>query len=229
MKAKNLIHLISVALLFLWGAVLLYFYPSGRIVHYLPPDGIFRPMVLVAGIGLVIVGLFNLATTQYASAGCCGHDHGGGCGHDHGHGDEGCCGHDHAHDHDHQHQHNHEGCCGHEHGHEHHDHAHAAHDHAHGILDESGSLGRIVAILILAAPVTWAAIRTPDQYSANAVVNKGLYNQNYSSTARADQFSLRGDQAARPAAKKAEPAKTTTADSPPPAIATGAWTTGAST
>lgn len=218
MKAKNLIHLVSVALLFLWGAVLLYFYASGRIVHYLPPDGIFRPMVLVAGVGLVIVGLFNLATIQYAAAGCCGHDHGGGCGHDHGHDhghdDSGCCGHDH------DHKHTHEDCCGHEHGHDHHDHAHAAHDHAHGILDESGALGRIVAILILAAPVTWAAIRTPDQYSANAVVNKGLYNQNYSSTARADQFSLRGDQtAARPAQKKVEPAKTATVDTPPLAVA----------
>lgn len=212
MKSKNLIHLVSVALLFLWGAVLLYFYASGRIAHYLPPDGIFRPMVLVAGIGLVIVGLFNLATTQYAAADCCGHDHDVGCGHDHGHKDEheGCCGHDHEHEHDHaDHSHDH-----------HHDHAHAPHDHGHGILEESGSVGRIVAILIIAAPVTWAAIRTPDQYSANAVVNKGLYNQNYSSTARADQFSLRGDGAAKSAAKKVEPAKATAADAPPPAVAT---------
>lgn len=133
MKSKNLIHLVSVALLFLWGAVLLYFYASGRIAHYLPPDGIFRPMVLLAGIGLVIVGLFNLATTQYAAADCCGHDHDDGCGHDHGHKDEheGCCGHDHEHEHDHaDHSHDH-----------HHDHAHAPHDHGHGILEESGSVG----------------------------------------------------------------------------------------
>jgi len=216
MKTKNFIHLVSVALLFLWGAVLLYFYASGRISHYLPPDGIFRPMVLVAGIGLVIVGLFNLATTRYAAADCCGHDHGHDHHHEHDHDHAGCCGHDHSHDHEHHH-------------HEEHDHAHAAHDHGHGILEESGSVGRIVAILIIAAPVTWAAIRTPDQYSANAVVNKGLYNQNYSSTARADQFSLRGDQGAKAPAKKAEPAKPTAMDLPPATVATTPTTPAKST
>lgn len=76
-----------------------------------------------------------------------------------------------------------------------------------------------MAILIIAAPVTWAAIRTPDQYSANAVVNKGLYNQNYSSTARADQFSLRGDQSAKAPAKKVASAKPAPADLPPAAVA----------
>ena len=209
MKSKNLIHLISVALLFLWGAVLLYFYASGRITHYLPPDGIFRPMVLVAGIGLVIVGLFNLATTQYSAADCCGHDHGHD--HDHEHGHDGCCGHDHSHDHAHAHGHHHK-----EHDH---DHAQEPHVHGHGILEESSAVGRIIAILIIAAPVTWAAIRTPDQYSANAVINKGLYNQNYGSTARADQFSLRGDQPAKAPVKKPEPAKPVVTETPPSAVA----------
>lgn len=202
-KSKNLIHFISVGLLFLWAAVLLYFYASERLVHYLPPDGIFRPMVLVAGIGLAILGLFNLATTQFAAA----------CGHDHSH-DDGCCGHDH--DHDHGHHHHHEGS-GHDHSHEHardhgkceherhqhdkeccghdrHDHAHEhnhSHDHGHGILEESGAMGRLIAILILAAPLALAAVRSPDRYSPNAVINKGLYNPNYNSTARADQFSLK--------------------------------------
>lgn len=211
MKTKNFIHLVSVALLFLWGAVLLYFYASGRISHYLPPDGIFRPMVLVAGIGLLILGLFNLATTQYESADCCGHDHG----HDHDHGhshdhDHTTCGHDHSHDHDHSHEHAHD-------HHEEPDHAHQPHDHGHGILEESGSVGRIVAILIIAAPVTWAAIRTPDQFSANAVINKGLYNPNYNSTTRADQFSLRGDQTATKSDTKVAAATPAAADTPPPA------------
>jgi hypothetical protein len=69
--------------------------------------------------------------------------------------------------------------------------------------------------LIIAAPVTWAAVRTPDQYSANAIINKGLYNQNYASTARADQFSLRGDDAGakKTAAIESQPL--------PPAIAAG--------
>lgn len=219
---KRTIHLISAGLLLLWGAVLLYFHVSGRVVHYLPPDGIFRPMVLIAGIGLVIVALFNLATMQTAGAECCGHDHGS-CGHDHSHDHEGC-GHEHHH-HDHAHKEG-EDCCGHEHhdhghkhGHEgcshehHHEHAHAGgHDHAHGILEESGMIGRIVAIMILAAPITWAAVRTPDRFSANAVMNKGLYNQNYSSTTRADQFSLKKE-----AGKGAAKVPSATANVPPAA------------
>ncbi len=41
---------------------------------------------------------------------------------------------------------------------------------------------------------------TPDRYSANAVINKGLYNPNYSSTANADKFSLRTEDSAKTAA-----------------------------
>lgn len=249
MSATRLsIHLVSVALLFLWSAVLLYFYATGRIAQYLPGDGIFRPMVLVSGIGLAVLGLFNLLTAGAEDAGCEGHDHGGcghdhhhgkneGCGHDHHHGKAGGCGHDHdhqdhegpcghdshhehkdcGHEHDHEHtppcghehhSHAHEhGGCGHEHHHEHgescgHDPSHAAagHDHGHGLLEESSWPGRVTAILILAAPITWAAFQTPDAYSANAVINKGLYNPNYNSTANADKFSLRTDTA--PAAAK---------------------------
>jgi len=47
-------HLVGVALLLLWGGVMLYFFVSGRVAAYLPPDGIFRPMVLASGIGLLI-------------------------------------------------------------------------------------------------------------------------------------------------------------------------------
>jgi uncharacterized membrane protein YcgQ (UPF0703/DUF1980 family) len=73
---RTLVHLLSVAMLFLWGGVLLYFYASGRLVNYLPPDGIFRPMVLVSGIGLAVLGLFNLLTMGAEDPGCEGHDHG---------------------------------------------------------------------------------------------------------------------------------------------------------
>jgi len=218
---RTIIQLISVSLLLLWSGILLYFHFSGRVNAYLPGDGIFREMVLVTGIGLGIMGLFNLLTMGSEVAGCEGHDHGDGgccghdhthdhshkasCGHDHGHSHdhhEGCghghshksdCGHDHSHDHAHQ-----EGCCGHNHDHSHsHDHVHAiSHDHdhhGHGVLEESGWTGRLVAILILAAPITWAAFQSPDQFSSNAVMNKGVYNPNYNSTARADEFTLRGD------------------------------------
>lgn len=251
---RTFVHLISVALLLLWSAVLLYFYATGRVNQYLPGDGIFRPMVLVSGIGLAILGLFNLLTLGAEDAGCEGHDHGpaqggghdpkhAGCGHDHHHTEHqeaGCCGHDHgdqahsgcSHEHDHHshdhhagHEdcghghHHHAGGCGHDHGAAKagccgHDHGGQAHSHGHGVLEESGWTGRIVAILILAAPILWAAVRTPDRYSANAVINKGLYNQNYASTTRADQFTLRGD-AAKPAAPTAAaPAQGATTPAP---------------
>jgi hypothetical protein len=48
-----------------------------------------------------------------------------------------------------------------------------------------------VAIFLLAVPVTYAAIFTPDRYSANAVENKGVYSPNYGQGARADQYSLK--------------------------------------
>jgi uncharacterized protein DUF1980 len=228
---RTLVHLLSVTMLLLWGGVLLYFYYSGRLMNYLPPDGIFRPMVLVSGIGLAVLGLFNLLTMGSEDAGCEGHDHGHShddhdhdhkdCGHDHSH-DHKDCGHDHSHapkdahaacDHDHDHDHDHKDCghdhshehqdcghdhakkaggCGHDHGHAHHVHSHShSHEgHTHGILEESSWPGRIAVLLILAAPLSWAAMSSPDRYSANAIVNKGLYDPNYTDTSRAEQFSL---------------------------------------
>ncbi|WP_395745693.1 hypothetical protein [Prosthecobacter sp.] len=255
---RTLVHLLSVAMLLLWGGVLLYFYISGRLSNYLPPDGIFRPMVLVSGIGLAVLGLFNLLTMGAEDVGCEGHDHGhddhdhdhdhSNCGHDHGHQHkEGCCGHDHEHDHSHKHAHaacghdhshdhahgtcdhdhdhkdcghNHShdhaqkaGCCGHDHGHNHHH--HGAEGHAHGILEESSWPGRIAVLLILAAPLSWAALSTPDRYSPNAIVNKGLYDPNYKDTSRAEQFSLqnKNKSAAQPGVA-ATTAKVTTEKAP---------------
>lgn len=250
-SSHDVIHVICVLLLLLWGGVMLYFYANGRIVHYLPPDGIFRPMVLWSGIGMVALGLFNLATL-WAKEADCGHDHGEGggcCGHDdhhhpphhHDHGHAvGCCGgkhephahqhdhddaHDHAqaccaHEHHHGHGHAHEepkhehaaGCCGHDHDHDHEEETAEAkgdgHVHAHGILYESGLLGRAFAVFIIAVPVAYAAVMTPDQFSPHAVVNKGLYHQNYGSTARADEFSL------KKAASSREPVPAAAADAP---------------
>lgn len=212
---RQLTHLISVALLLLWGGVMLYFYASGRIIHYLPPDGIFQPMVLVAGIGLVVLGLFNLLTIRHQEHDC-GHDHAhhgatgplassepaalSSCGHHHEHTDS--CGH--AHDHAHEHHHHHHTDCEHRHDHAHHgatgtlascghdhSHNHTGHSHAHGMLEESGFTGRLVAISILAIPITLAALNTPDQFSPAAIANKGLYNPNYADTSRADQFTLK--------------------------------------
>ncbi len=72
--------LFSLAIL-VWSAVLLYFHATGRVSKYLAPD--FRPLALLGGLGLAVLGLFNLCTAGRAAD--CGHDHGGGdsCGHDH--------------------------------------------------------------------------------------------------------------------------------------------------
>lgn len=59
------------------------------------------------------------------------------------------------------------------------------------MLEESGFTGRLIAISILAIPLTLAALNTPDQYSPAAIANKGLYNPNYADTSRAEQFSLK--------------------------------------
>ncbi|MFO1486585.1 MAG: hypothetical protein U1F71_24700 [Verrucomicrobiaceae bacterium] len=256
MNAQRLItHLLSVLLLIFWGGVMLYFYISGRVTSYLPADGLFRPLMLVGGIGMVVLGLFNLLTYSQDEGACCSHDHShdhddhhdhdhaccghdhehkhehakeGGCGHEHEHthAKEGCCEHDHDHGHHHHHEHEHakEGCCGHDHGHAHtHEHKHAhghAHDHAHGILEEGSWAGRLTAVVLLAAPLALAAVRTPDRFSDNAILNKNFYNPTYGTGARKEQFSLQSKMSKAPA--RSEPvaapvavAKVTT-DTPPP-------------
>jgi uncharacterized repeat protein (TIGR03943 family) len=65
-----------------WAAALLYFHASGRIVKYLAPD--FRIIALVGGLGLAVLGCFNLLTAGQEA----------GCGHDHGDGEDASC-HDH--------------------------------------------------------------------------------------------------------------------------------------
>lgn len=83
MKPRTQRILFSLAVLF-WSAVLLYFYSSGRIVKYLAPD--FRPICFAGGLGLAVLGLFNLLTAGQKAD--CGHDHSGeGDEHDHESGD----------------------------------------------------------------------------------------------------------------------------------------------
>jgi uncharacterized repeat protein (TIGR03943 family) len=64
--------LFSLAVL-VWSAVLLYFHATGRINKYLAPD--FRPIAFVGGLGLAVLGLFNLLTAGQSAD--CGHDHAG--------------------------------------------------------------------------------------------------------------------------------------------------------
>jgi len=63
--------LFSLAVL-IWSATLLYFHASGRINKYLAPD--FRPIAFAGGLGLAVLGLFNLLTAGQSAD--CGHDHG---------------------------------------------------------------------------------------------------------------------------------------------------------
>ena len=222
-------HLLSVLLLLLWGGVMIYFHASGRLAkgEYVSKNGIFTTMVLIGGIGCVTVALFNLATMGAKEDDCCDHDHG----HDHDH-DHSKCGHDHSHDcgHDHSHE---TTCCGHDHSHDDHAHSHAhdhghAHDHddheghAHGILEESGALGRIVAILILVVPITYASINSPDGFkNVQTIANKGVYAQTYKTDAMAGKFDLNKADTTLPPTVKAKPA---VQDLPPAATSAPATT-----
>jgi len=62
-----------------WGGVLVYFHATLRLNKYLAPD--FRPIALAGGLGLIVLGLFNLLTARRHAS--CGHDHGPGDHHDH--------------------------------------------------------------------------------------------------------------------------------------------------
>lgn len=68
--------LFSLAVL-VWSATILYFHATGRINKYLAPD--FRTIALLGGLGLAVLGLFNLFTAGQIAD--CGHDHGDGDGH----------------------------------------------------------------------------------------------------------------------------------------------------
>lgn len=134
---------LEMAVLAIWALVMVWFYASGRIAHYLTGDGIFRIQALVAGLGLFVLGVFNWLMRARSS----------GCGHDHGEEVGGCCG-DHGHD-DH----------GHDHDHGHDDAAHTAHSH------DGTTSGRALTLVLLALPVTAAAVLTPDAWSARHSAN----------------------------------------------------------
>lgn len=68
--------------LLVWSGVILYFHAKGRMPAYLAPD--FRTIAMIGGLGLAVVGLFNLFTAGQTAD--CGHDHDGDD-HDHESGD----------------------------------------------------------------------------------------------------------------------------------------------
>jgi uncharacterized repeat protein (TIGR03943 family) len=62
-----------------WGGVMVYFRAAKPIDNYLAKD--FHPLLLAGGLGLIVVGLFNLFTAGHEAP--CGHDHGPEDCHDH--------------------------------------------------------------------------------------------------------------------------------------------------
>ena len=145
---RKVLHYASVAVLLFLSALFLYFYLTGRIERYVAPE--FRTWALAAGLGLAVLGLFNLATARAAVA--CGHDHSHDHGDEHSHGEGGCCGDDH-------------------HGHEHHDHEHShGHDHDHAEEEEhhhheESPAGIALALVVLTLPMLMAANYSRDTYS----------------------------------------------------------------
>lgn len=132
-------------LLLLWGGVMIYYFASGRVVHYLTGFGGFRVQALLCGLLLCVMAAFELLVRPPQEE-------------DHGHG------HDHEHDHGHDHEHDEAGgCtgCGGD---------HATGDHAHAA--PGGWLAKAVTFLVLALPLSAAALYSPDRYSDQFFINK---------------------------------------------------------
>ncbi len=197
-RASSIIQgLILVAI----GAVLVLFFVQGRIVKYLTQADGFQPLALAAGIGLLMVGIFLVITSNRAAADC-GHDHD----HDHDHGHN----HGHGHGHDHDHDHGQGDCCSGggcshgqaeeesagDHGHDHsdgegcvecdHDHA-GHHDHHHG---ETWA-GMAVTAAILLVPLVAGAAFSPDRYSDHYIANNRNAMEQGPVGAAPEKFDLR--------------------------------------
>jgi uncharacterized repeat protein (TIGR03943 family) len=61
-----------------WGSIPVWFYAADRIRHYLDPD--FHTIALCGGLGMIVLGAFNILTAGEKSDCCHDHDHGD---HDH--------------------------------------------------------------------------------------------------------------------------------------------------
>jgi DUF1980 C-terminal domain len=164
---RRFFHWVSCLLLLLWGGVLVYYFASGRIVHYLTGSGAFQIQCLLGGLALCVLGAFNLLTSTRRSP------------HDDEHAADHCCGRDTA---DHAHAGNDTSATSADEPHEHAD----EHDHEseHSpARDGGGWLSKCVAFAILAVPLTAAAVYSPDRYSDSFKAN--LANATLASRPRA--------------------------------------------
>jgi uncharacterized repeat protein (TIGR03943 family) len=81
---------------------------------------------------------------------------------------------------------------------------------------------RGIAIFMLVVPISAAAVLTQDQFTANAVMNKGVYSQNFGKGAHADQFSLKRERTDVGTGNANAVTATTTNPNSPPAATAGA-------
>ena len=165
MPAPRFFHYTGILILFAWSSILLYFYASGRVDFLL--KGNFQYGPLFGGLGLAVIGLFNLFTAKAKVD--CGHDHG----HNHDHSE---CDHDHGRSHHEQDHHAHEHS---DHEHEHAcDHPHHDHDHDHaGHSHDDQTVPSILATMIIVLVPTFAAAgMAQNKFSVDALANKGLYS-----------------------------------------------------
>lgn len=126
-------------LLLLWGGVMIYYFASGRVVHYLTGFGGFRIQALVCGLLLCVMALFELLVRDPRETA-------------------------HGHDHEHDHEHDETGeCAGCDGGND---------DHGHAPAAPGGWLSKAVAFLVLALPLSAAALYSPDRYSDQFFINK---------------------------------------------------------
>jgi hypothetical protein len=162
---KKFLTILTVATLLIWGATFLYFFSTGRIDKYLDPT--FRIYALISGVGMLILGIFNLINHNRA-VGVCTHDHAHGdtCDHDHHH-----HGNSHEHDHDHKHSecdHDHDEC-DHDHSHDHDHEGEHSHSHDHDMTPS----GVLFCVLVLLVPVLAGTAMSKDRFSTEYLMKWG--------------------------------------------------------
>lgn len=163
---------LSAGVLTTWGAVLTWFFVSGRVASYLHPA--FHVWTIASGITLLLMAAALIFLPQGPAGNSDilhsgddheGHDHG----HDHEHTADCAPGHVHSDSCGHEHEHEHEGCCGHDPSDTTGPHRHATCcGHPHG----DPGVG-VIPALILIVPLLTAATVSPSQFGAAAVANRG--------------------------------------------------------
>ncbi|MEM1443385.1 MAG: hypothetical protein AAGF67_13645 [Verrucomicrobiota bacterium] len=157
---RKFLQLFTILTLLTWGGIFLYFYVSGRIDKHLDPS--FRIYALISGVGMLLVGGFNLLNRNRAI---------GLCTHDHPHGEP--CDHDHHHHHSEEHeQHGPHSEEDHEHtddsGHSHDHHEHESHEQDHGLHHhhEETTSGVLFSLIVLLIPFLFATGYSKDKFSS---------------------------------------------------------------